>query len=284
MALLIARCTNTRSAKHKIVAGTNKVPPVSAAQQPTNLLKWLVDIQGATPRQLKIERAFLGDGRGFGLVAAADVGSGEVLLSVPLTSVVSSSADGWGADMAGQFLSQEQAGAEAPFAPWVASLPRHVPLPWLYWSEAEVAELQDAAVVAEAARLRQVLDAACEASTYRACSAAPPVCVQREHAPQAGRSGAHPPSAAAQAQAEVHRERMAWALSLAYSRSFVDRGTHICVPGIDMCNHSHAPNAGVRCVHSPDACQGAAATEEIAPPRPPSPSLFELMAGEAGIR
>ena len=62
---------------------------------------------------------------------------------------------------------------------------------------------------------------------------------------------------------------------------------HVWVPGVDLCNHTFdRPNAVVRCTHNPDACQGAAATEEIAPPPPPhllKPSCFELIAGEGGI-
>jgi hypothetical protein len=90
---------------------------------------------------------------------------------------------------------------------------------------------------------------------------------------------------AAQVLGDVHSEAdVAWALSLAHSRCFVQSGLgHVLVPGIDACNHSPEPTAGVRCVHSPEACQGAAATEEIAPPRLPEPSRFELVAGESGL-
>jgi hypothetical protein len=46
-------------------------------------------------------------------------------------------------------------------------------------------------------------------------------------------------------------------------------------------------NAAVRVVHSPDACQGADAAEDVAPPAPPgaaaAPSLFQLVAGDDGI-
>jgi hypothetical protein len=70
-------------------------------------------------------------------------------------------------------------------------------------------------------------------------------------------------------------------------------GIHVWVPGVDLCNHNNndsedgrGPNATVRCIHNPDVCQGAAATEEIAPPQvnsTPRPSMFELVAGEQGI-
>ena len=42
------------------------------------------------------------------------------------------------------------------------------------------------------------------------------------------------------------REQVAWALSLVHSRSFVQSGRHVWVPGIDMCNHTLAPNADIR--------------------------------------
>lgn len=77
--------------------------------------------------------------------------------------------------------------------------------------------------------------------------------------------------------------QIAWALSLVHSRSFISSGMHVWVPGVDLCNHTLHPNATVRCTHSPDACQGATATEEIAPPQPVRPSSFDLVAGEEGI-
>jgi hypothetical protein len=56
------------------------------------------------------------------------------------------------------------------------------------------------------------------------------------------------------------------------------------VPGIDMANHSFTPNAGVRASHSPEACQGRSAVEDVCEPPEPEPSRFELVAGEAAIR
>ena len=75
------------------------------------------------------------------------------------------------------------------------------------------------------------------------------------------------------------------ALSLIHSRTFISSGIHVWVPGVDLCNHSLTPNATVRCRHNPDECQGAAATEEIAPPvrQLVRPSCFDLIAGERGI-
>ena len=56
------------------------------------------------------------------------------------------------------------------------------------------------------------------------------------------------------------------------------------MPGVDMCNHSSSPNADVRVVRNPDACQGAAAVEEVCEAVPTSPPRFELLAGSSGIR
>jgi hypothetical protein len=147
--------------------------------------------------------------------------------------------------MAATFLRRTDADL---IAPWLAALPAHVPLPWLYWTPEELAELQDAATLREAALMRGALAAA---------------------------RAAAPPGAAA--------SRVAWALSLVHSRSFLDGRQHLWVPGIDLCNHARAPSAAVRAVHSPDACQGAAAAEEVAPPAPRAPSRLELVAGENGL-
>lgn len=52
-----------------------------------------------------------------------------------------------------------------------------------------------------------------------------------------------------------------------------------------MCNHSStAANAGVRMIHSPGACQGLSALEEVAPAAAEAGlvtnSYFQLVAGE----
>lgn len=59
------------------------------------------------------------------------------------------------------------------------------------------------------------------------------------------------------------------------------------VPGVDMANHSLAASARVRLVHSPDACQGATAADEVCPPEAAAqqaPSMFQLVGGEEGVR
>lgn len=74
-------------------------------------------------------------------------------------------------------------------------------------------------------------------------------------------------------------------LQVLHSRCFFNNGRHLAVPGIDMCNHSSiAPNAGVRLIHSPGACQGLSALEEVAPAAAEAGlvtmSYFQLVAGE----
>ena len=82
-----------------------------------------------------------------------------------------------------------------------------------------------------------------------------------------------------------------WAAGALHSRCFTHgpRGTHLAVPGVDMCNHCFEnPTATVRVVTSPDECQGAAATREIAAAADddvasPDSRFFQLRAGEDGV-
>jgi len=75
--------------------------------------------------------------------------------------------------MAAQLLEKVAAAAAAAAAgdttaasrvgqPWLGALPAHVDLPWLYWSDAELAELQDEDTLAEGRQFRAVYEAACE--------------------------------------------------------------------------------------------------------------------------
>ncbi|KAL4421162.1 hypothetical protein ABPG77_000797 [Micractinium sp. CCAP 211/92] len=241
--------------------------PDEDERQRVALLDWLVRSQGAEPSCLKVERRWRDEAFGWCLVATTDIEPEEVILSVPLTAAITSDdADEsrWSAAMAGQLL-QRQAAAEAAVAagdaaaaersgqPWLNALPDHVDLPWLYWSDAELAELQDEDTIAEARQFQAVFEAACEEL-----------------------GGAH------------SRAAVAWALSMVHSRSFVERSAHIWCPGIDLCNHTLTPNADIRCIHSPGSCQGGAAVDEVCPPEAAAaarqePSRFELVTGEAGI-
>lgn len=51
--------------------------------------------------------------------------------------------------------------------PWLDALPTSVDLPWLYWSDDELAELQDEDTIAEAQHLRGTFDAACQVGLRR---------------------------------------------------------------------------------------------------------------------
>ena len=44
------------------------------------------------------------------------------------------------------------------WGPWLAALPTHVDLPFLHWSDAEVAALADASAVQETRAMRQLFD------------------------------------------------------------------------------------------------------------------------------
>jgi hypothetical protein len=231
-------------------------PTIAAAQvnQPGSLLSWLAAEHNAVPIP-SLERAFLGEDLGYGLISHTDVPPEAPLLTIPMhLAVTSEGADAadtpWSVHMAHQLLAQLDLGDTSLIVPWLEALPAHIPLPWLYWSEDEIEELQDEDTIREALRLRAMFSDAVVDSRWS-------------------------------------EEQLAWALSVVHSRSFIDRGVHILVPGIDLCNHSVTrPTATVRTVYSPGACQGSAATEEIAPPGvgEDSPSRFELVAGDAGIR
>lgn len=59
------------------------------------------------------------------------------------------------------------------------------------------------------------------------------------------------------------------------------------VPGVDMCNHSAAPNAHISAQHSPGAVQGLDALEDVCDPGRAlgaEESMFLLLAGPEGIR
>ncbi|BDA45282.1 hypothetical protein COCOBI_07-0690 [Coccomyxa sp. Obi] len=138
---------------------------------------------------------------------------------------------------------------------WVASLPQHVHLPFLYFSTADLEACQDAEVISEAAAISDSVEATFES--------------QRERLEQMGCSW----------------EDVQWAMSVLHSRCFLVGSPPVrtIVPGVDMANHSFEPSAAVRLVHSPEAVQGRDAVEEVCAPPPPEPSRFELFAGDEGI-
>ena len=71
-----------------------------------------------------------------------------------------------------------------------------------------------------------------------------------------------------------------------HSRCFTygARGRHLLAPGVDMCNHdAEAKNAVARVVHSPETCQGAVATSEIAPTTEENTLINRTPAGRVGV-
>ncbi|KAL3138967.1 hypothetical protein ABBQ32_005776 [Trebouxia sp. C0010 RCD-2024] len=145
---------------------------------------------------------------------------------------------------------------DALLCPWIKALPRQVTLPHIHFGDGEIAALQDPDTVQEVQAMRL---------SHDACF--------HELQEDLGRLG-------------YGRQDFDWAVAVLHSRCFVfgRSSTHMVVPGVDMANHSFTPNAAVRCDHSPGACQGTAALEEVCPPGPLQPAVFQLLAGPHGTR
>lgn len=162
---------------------------------------------------------------------------------------------------------------------WLDALPEHVDLCWLYWTDAELAELQDEDTLAEARHLRAVYEAACEVKGRRGAQDRSWV----RSRPRPASPHPRPPFPLLQELGRRYsRADMAWALSLVHSRSFVMQSAHWWIPGIDMCNHSLACNADIRCVRADGQRGGrrsagawragrSAACAAAAPPTPSAP-------------
>ncbi|KAK9901334.1 hypothetical protein WJX75_007184 [Coccomyxa subellipsoidea] len=240
--------------------------PRACAANDDRLLIWLVEERRALPGELKIGVNDLG-GSGRGLVAQEDVAPGEILLSVPLDSVFSdletdeSSHLSWSGRMALKLLEQraqcDSGTADGScLCPWIASLPQHVHLPFLYFSQEDLTACQDEGLIREAGAIRDSAEATFQSEQDRL------------------------------AEIGCGWEDMQWAMSVLHSRCFLVGSPPVrtSVPGVDMANHSFEPSAAVRLVHSPEAVQGRDAVEEVCAPPPAEPSRFELFAGEGGIR
>ena len=174
----------------------------------------------------------------------------------------------WSAEMAMRLL-EARAGVDRPeLRPWIDSLPSFVSTPPLEYSSEALDACQDAFAIGEAKEVRTAHAAAAEALRARLAAV--------------GCDG----------------DDLRWAAGALHSRCFTHgpRGTHLAVPGVDMCNHCFEnPTATVRVVTSPDECQGAAATREIAAAADDdvaSPDsrqdsrdsrFFQLRAGEDGV-
>ena len=212
---------------------------------PGSLLPWLAKVTDDASLESKVALQDLGDGRGRGLRALRNLAPGEVIFSLPFSLVFAEQHDDdddddaalpWSALMAMRLLEERARGGE--LAPWIDSLPSFVSTPPLEFTGEELAMAEDFAAEAEAAAVADAHARAAESL--------------RERLEAVG----------------CAEEDLRWATGVLHSRCFTHgpRGTHLAVPGVDMCNHCfEAPTAAVKVVTSPDNCQGARATEDIAP-------------------
>ena len=242
-----------------------------------SLLPWLSRVTDDAGLE---SRVALADGPyGRSLVALRQLTSDEVIFNVPFSLVFAEEDEWdarneatdtgeatepipWSAEMAMRLL-EARAGVDRPeLRPWIDSLPSFVSTPPLEYSSEALDACQDAFAIGEAKEVRAAHAAA--AAALRARLAA------------VGCDG----------------DDLRWAAGALHSRCFTHgpRGTHLAVPGVDMCNHCFEnPTATVRVVTSPDECQGAAATREIAAAAEDDVAnsrdsrFFQLRAGEDGV-
>lgn len=241
----------------------------------SNLIRWLK--QCTSVDGLKINR-LPRTGRGWGLVATHPLQPHELLLSMPWSCIVTapeapeelhplSSMMPLAHVLAGKLSHRLPMPPQGEWCcsqdwPWIESLPSSVPLPWLYWNDEDILQLQDERILQEIASMRRHVAQ-----------------MRQEHHNQDG-------------CCDSKSSTLVRALSLVYSRAHTSNRELIIAPGIDTANHDFSPNCFVRTVHSPDACQGITALAEVAP-LPPSASphadpsantsLFQLVVGEEGI-
>ena len=242
-----------------------------------SLLPWLSRVTDDAGLE---SRVALADGPyGRSLVALRQLTSDEVIFNVPFSLVFAEEDEWdarneatdtgeatepipWSAEMAMRLL-EARAGVDRPeLRPWIDSLPSFVSTPPLEYSSVALDACQDAFAIGEAKEVRTAHAAAAEALRARLAAV--------------GCDG----------------DDLRWAAGALHSRCFTHgpRGTHLAVPGVDMCNHCFEnPTATVRVVTSPDECQGAAATREIAAAAEDDVAnsrdsrFFQLRAGEDGV-
>jgi len=242
-----------------------------------SLLPWLSRVTDDAGLE---SRVALADGPyGRSLVALRQLTSDEVIFNVPFSLVFAEEDEWdarneatdtgeatepipWSAEMAMRLL-EARAGVDRPeLRPWIDSLPSFVSTPPLEYSSEALDACQDAFAIGEAKEVRAAHAAAAEALRARLAAV--------------GCDG----------------DDLRWAAGALHSRCFTHgpRGTHLAVPGVDMCNHCFEnPTATVRVVTSPDECQGAAATREIAAAAEDDVAnsrdsrFFQLRAGEDGV-
>ena len=246
-----------------------------------SLLPWLSRVTDDAGLE---SRVALADGPyGRSLVALRQLTSDEVIFNVPFSLVFAEENEWdarneatdtgeatepipWSAEMAMRLL-EARAGVDRPeLKPWIDSLPSFVSTPPLEYSNEALDACQDALAIGEAKEVSAAHADAAEALRARLAAV--------------GCDG----------------DDLRWAAGALHSRCFTHgpRGTHLAVPGVDMCNHCFEnPTATVRVVTSPDECQGAEATREIAavdnvddvasPDSRQDSRFFQLRAGEDGV-
>ena len=223
------------------------------ARDDASFMRWLGDATNDASLVDKIEiqeRAKTFGTRG--VAAVRDLAPGETLLRVPWRLVSESSADAdgdgdgrdaWSTSMGMEILEELYGGNDDGRRTWLMRLPKPAPeTPPLHFDDDELAAIEDDAVEAEARAVREAHERAVDG------------CSDRLEA--IGKT----------------REDLRWATAVVHSRVFTrrdpsaKRATRLLVPGVDMFNHdSERYNCIVRVVTSPDTCQGAQATDEIAP-------------------
>ena len=276
-AAVAGSAVRSRSASPRAVATR-----ASTGDAAPSLLPWLSRVTNDAGLE---SRVALADGPyGRSLVALRQLTPDEVIFNVPFSLVFaeddSSSADArnaletseanvhgdddglpWSALMAMRLL-EARAGVDRPeLKTWIDSLPSFVSTPPLEYSDEAIEACHDPLLIGEAKEVRAAhLEAAAalrKRLAFVGCDA----------------------------------DDLRWAAGALHSRCFTHgpRGTHLAVPGVDMCNHCFEnPTAQVRVVTSPDACQGAAATFEIADAEhleniEKSERFFQLRACEDGV-
>ena len=250
-AAVAGSAVRSRSASPRAVATR-----ASTGDAAPSLLPWLSRVTNDAGLE---SRVALADGPyGRSLVALRQLTPDEVIFNVPFSLVFAEDDDAdarnaletseanvhadddglpWSAEMAMRLL-EARAGVDRPeLKPWIDSLPSFVSTPPLEYSDEAIEACHDPVAIGEAKEVRAAHAAAAAALRARldavGCDA----------------------------------DDLRWAAGALHSRCFTHgpRGTHLAVPGVDMCNHCFEnPTAQVRVVTSPDACQGAEATREIA--------------------
>lgn len=220
-----------RPLARRAVSGAADASATVASQADFDALwSWLasegVDVSNARPAPVDLAPG----GRGWGLVAAKDLGGNETVLSVPkslwmtqetaLASPVGPHCDGqapWVA-LALQLLHERSLGEASRWAPYVATLPAALDAP-LFWSAEEIGELAGTQLLANAAGYDAYVRGTWAQLKSDVFDANPDVFPE----------------------SRFGESDLVWAFGILRSRALppVDQGDAIAlVPGLDLANHS----------------------------------------------